>query len=134
MLFRRCRSADAGLAGGDYAVPYGLDQETLASRTLAGTAGLSAKPWFVAGLGVLVRAKRRTSTGLTRKGARYRGSLDLAGVWRLLTGARLMVCPDTGVAHLGKVVGVPSVALARARPRSTDAGLIGGCALCCRCG
>lgn len=43
--------------------------------------------------------------------ARYCGNLDLAGLWHLLAGARLLVSPDTGVAHLGKLVGVPTVAL-----------------------
>ena len=47
-------------------------------------------------------------------GGRYRrccGNLTLAGLWHLLAGARLLVCPDTGVAHLGKIVGTPTVAL-----------------------
>lgn len=39
------------------------------------------------------------------------GRLSLAQLWHLLKGARLLVCPDTGVAHLGRVVGVPTVAL-----------------------
>ena len=41
----------------------------------------------------------------------FAGRLDLAQLWRLLAGARLLVAPDTGVAHLGRVVGVPTVAL-----------------------
>ncbi len=39
------------------------------------------------------------------------GRLDLAGLWHLLAGAAALVCPDTGIAHLARVVGVPSVAL-----------------------
>ena len=39
------------------------------------------------------------------------GTLDLAQLWSLLAGARLLVCPDTGVAHLARIVGVPTVAL-----------------------
>lgn len=39
------------------------------------------------------------------------GALDLAQLWSLLRDARLLVCPDTGVAHLARVVGVPTVAL-----------------------
>src|SRR5207249_3122803 len=39
------------------------------------------------------------------------GRLDLAQLWHLLAGARLLVVPDTGVAHLGRIVGVPTVAL-----------------------
>ena len=39
------------------------------------------------------------------------GRLDLPQLWRLLDGAALLVCPDTGVAHLARIVGVPTVAL-----------------------
>jgi len=39
------------------------------------------------------------------------GKLDLPQLWMLLLGARQLVCPDTGVAHLGRLVGVPTVAL-----------------------
>lgn len=39
------------------------------------------------------------------------GKLDLAQLWQLLAGARLLVCPDSGVAHLGRVVGAPTVTL-----------------------
>jgi len=39
------------------------------------------------------------------------GKLSLAQLWHLLKGAQLLVAPDTGVAHMGRVVGVPTVAL-----------------------
>lgn len=39
------------------------------------------------------------------------GRLDLAQMWDLLAHARLLVCPDTGIAHLARLVGVPTVAL-----------------------
>ena len=39
------------------------------------------------------------------------GRLDLAQLWHLLSRANVLVAPDTGVAHLGRVVGVPTVAL-----------------------
>jgi ADP-heptose:LPS heptosyltransferase len=42
---------------------------------------------------------------------RIAGSLTLAVMWHLLANARLLVCPDTGIAHLGRVVGVPTVTL-----------------------
>jgi len=42
---------------------------------------------------------------------RVAGTLTLAGLWQLLARAALLVCPDTGVAHLGRVVGVPTVTL-----------------------
>jgi ADP-heptose:LPS heptosyltransferase len=39
------------------------------------------------------------------------GTLDLAQLWRLLAQAGVLVCPDTGIAHLGRIVGVPTVTL-----------------------
>jgi ADP-heptose:LPS heptosyltransferase len=39
------------------------------------------------------------------------GGLDLAQLWHLLADATLLACPDTGIAHLARVVGVPTVAL-----------------------
>lgn len=39
------------------------------------------------------------------------GQLDLSQLWQLLANARLLICPDTGIAHLGRLVGVPTVAL-----------------------
>jgi len=45
---------------------------------------------------------------------RYRAfaaALDLAQLWHLLRGATLLVCPDTGIAHLAKIARVPTVAL-----------------------
>ncbi len=39
------------------------------------------------------------------------GRLDLPQLWHLLAGARLLVCPDTGIAHLARIAGVPTVAL-----------------------
>ncbi len=41
----------------------------------------------------------------------YAGKLDLAQLWRLIRHAALLVCPDTGVAHLGRIVGTPTVTL-----------------------
>jgi len=41
----------------------------------------------------------------------YAGRLDLPQLWRLLAQAKLLVCPDTGVSHLGRIVGVPTVTL-----------------------
>ena len=42
---------------------------------------------------------------------RYPGTLTLPQLWRLLAGASLLVCPDTGIAHLARLAGVPTVAL-----------------------
>jgi ADP-heptose:LPS heptosyltransferase len=46
-----------------------------------------------------------------RRYASFAGRLDLAQLWHLLAGAALLVAPDTGVAHLGRIVGVPTVTL-----------------------
>ena len=43
--------------------------------------------------------------------ASYAGKLDLAQMWHLLAGARLLVAPDTGIAHLGRVTFTPTVTL-----------------------
>jgi ADP-heptose:LPS heptosyltransferase len=37
--------------------------------------------------------------------------LDLAQLWHLVAGAALLVCPDTGVAHIGKLTFTPTVTL-----------------------
>lgn len=42
---------------------------------------------------------------------RHAGNLDLPQLWRLLAGARLVVCPDTGVTHIAHLAGTPSVVL-----------------------
>jgi ADP-heptose:LPS heptosyltransferase len=38
-------------------------------------------------------------------------TLDLAQLWNLIAGARLLVCPDTGASHIGKLAGTPTVTL-----------------------
>jgi len=43
--------------------------------------------------------------------ANLAGRLDLAQLWNLLAGARLLVVPDTGVAHLARITFTPTVAL-----------------------
>ena len=42
---------------------------------------------------------------------RFAGTLSLVELWHLLARASLLVVPDTGVAHLGRIVGVPTVTL-----------------------
>jgi ADP-heptose:LPS heptosyltransferase len=39
------------------------------------------------------------------------GCLDIGQLWHLLHGASLLVCPDTGVAHLARIIGVPTVSI-----------------------
>jgi ADP-heptose:LPS heptosyltransferase len=43
--------------------------------------------------------------------ASFAGKLDLAQLWHLVAGARVLIAPDTGVAHLGRVVFTPSITL-----------------------
>lgn len=43
--------------------------------------------------------------------SRYAGTLALDALAELVRRAALLVCPDTGVAHLGRVTGVPTVTL-----------------------
>ena len=42
---------------------------------------------------------------------RFAGNLSLPQMWHLLERARLLIVPDTGIAHLGRLVGVPTLAL-----------------------
>lgn len=37
--------------------------------------------------------------------------LDVAQLWNLVAGASLLVCPDTGVSHIGKLAGTPTVTI-----------------------
>lgn len=39
------------------------------------------------------------------------GALDLAQLWELMRHAAFLVCPDTGIAHLARLVGIPTVAV-----------------------
>jgi ADP-heptose:LPS heptosyltransferase len=41
----------------------------------------------------------------------FAGTLDLPQLAQLFLNARLVVCPDTGITHLARIVGVPTVAL-----------------------
>ena len=43
--------------------------------------------------------------------ASFAGTLSIAQMWHLLSHAHLLVAPDTGIAHLGRVTGTPTVAL-----------------------
>ncbi|MCC7039407.1 MAG: glycosyltransferase family 9 protein [Burkholderiales bacterium] len=42
---------------------------------------------------------------------RMAGTLSLGELWHVLAGAAVVICPDTGIAHLGRVVGAPTVTL-----------------------
>ena len=59
-------------------------------------------------------ASEQATVGLCDPEGRHRsyaGKLDLAQMWHLISGASLLVAPDTGIAHLGRLVGTPTVAL-----------------------
>jgi len=56
--------------------------------------------------------------------SRLAGRLDLAQLWNLLQNAAFLACPDTGIAHLARLVGVPTVAIyGQGSPISTGPGL-----------
>ena len=44
-------------------------------------------------------------------GVRYAGNLALTQLWHLLACAQAIVCPDTGVAHMGRLLGRPTCVL-----------------------
>ena len=46
-----------------------------------------------------------------RKQYSYAGKTNLPQLWHLIQNAKLLVCPDTSIAHLGRIVGTPTVAL-----------------------
>ena len=45
------------------------------------------------------------------RNASLAGKLDLPQMWHMVKRARLLVCPDTGIAHLGRIVNTPTVTL-----------------------
>jgi ADP-heptose:LPS heptosyltransferase len=49
--------------------------------------------------------------GAPARHLRFAGTLGLGQFWHLLARARILVAPDTGIAHLGRVVGAPTIAL-----------------------
>lgn len=108
-------AADFPRPAGDYAVLHVGASSPLkawpAERWAALAAALAAR-----GLNIVWSAGRGeealvAATDPDARWPRHCGDLDLPQLWRLIDGARLLVCPDTGVAHLGRVVGTPTVAL-----------------------
>ncbi len=109
--------ADAGRVGiaGDYAVLHVGASTPLKlwapERWLALARSLEQRgmvPVWTVGPG---EASLLDAIGADAHHPRFAGTLALAELWHLVAGARLLVAPDTGVAHLGRVVGVPTVAL-----------------------
>lgn len=83
--------------------------EPLKWRTLAGRLGrMGYRVVFSGGKGEESLVSEADPEG---EHASYAGRLDLPQLWRLLANADLLVCPDTGVAHLGRIAGTPTVAL-----------------------
>jgi ADP-heptose:LPS heptosyltransferase len=72
---------------------------------------LRAKGYVVALTAGPEEAQLLDSVDPEHRCARFGGTLSLAQLWHLLAGAALLVCPDTGIAHLARLIGVPTVAL-----------------------
>ncbi len=71
-------------------------------------AGRGIEPVWSAGPG---EAERVRAIDPEERCPSYAGTLDLAQLWRLLEGARLLVTLDTGILHLAKLTVTPTVAL-----------------------
>jgi len=106
---------DAPAVAGDYAVLHVGASSPLKlwepARWRALAAWLEARGFTVAWSAGPGEASIIDSIDAGQERRRFAGTLALASLWHLLTGARLLVCPDTGVAHLGRIVGVPTVTL-----------------------
>lgn len=46
-----------------------------------------------------------------KKYSSYAGKLTLPQLWHLIQNTSLLVCPDTGIAHLGRLAGTPTITL-----------------------
>ncbi len=59
------------------------------------------------------RGEDRLVSAMDKEGkyASFAGRLDLPQLWHLLKNARLLICPDTGVAHLGRLTNTPTITL-----------------------
>jgi ADP-heptose:LPS heptosyltransferase len=108
-------ATDFSRPAGDYAVLHVGASSPLktwpAERWAALAAALAAR-----GLQIIWSAGRGEAALVAaadpgQRWPRHCGDLDLPQLWQLIDGARLLVCPDTGVAHLGRVVGTPTVTL-----------------------
>jgi ADP-heptose:LPS heptosyltransferase len=65
-------------------------------------------PAWSAGPGGLARIQRIDRGGIYQAVGH---KLDVAQLWNLVGGASLLVCPDTGVSHMGKLAGTPTVTI-----------------------
>jgi ADP-heptose:LPS heptosyltransferase len=71
-------------------------------------ASRGVEPVWSAGRGEEALARDADPGGAHRS---FAGALSLAQWWRLAADARIVVAPDTGVAHLARLAGVPTVVL-----------------------
>jgi len=77
-------------------------------QVIAFIEGLDIAPVLSAGPG---ESRLVTEIDSTGRLASFPGTLSLSQLWRLLAGARAVVCPDTGISHLARLVGIPLVVL-----------------------
>lgn len=66
----------------------------------------------------IVASVAGAGTGTGMRVSNLAGQLDVPGLARRVRGARLLICGDTGVAHVGTAVGTPSVLLFGPTPPS----------------
>lgn len=122
--------APAPYARGDWTLPVAAPFEVPEGRYAVLHVGASTplKHWLPQRWRALAEALQGQGFGIAWSGGRgeqelvqacdpqrhfrsYAGELDLVQLWRLLHGAALLVAPDTGVAHLGRVGWTPTVSL-----------------------
>ena len=53
----------------------------------------------------------RINTNIDHKTISYAGKLSLPQLWDLIKNAKLLVSVDTSIAHLGRIIGTPTIAL-----------------------
>ncbi|MCY0387712.1 glycosyltransferase family 9 protein [Robbsia sp. Bb-Pol-6] len=82
-----------------------------AARWLALADTLTARGWRPVWSGGPGEGELIAQIDPERRYPSYAEQLDLAQLAALLRGAKLLVCPDTGVAHLGRLLAVPTLAL-----------------------
>lgn len=100
-------AARLSVAGVPVLVTGSAAETGLCEQVVAGAGGHAPPDPVVPG--------RRPAAGTVRSVA---GALDLPGLASLVAGARVVVCGDTGVAHLATAVGTPSVLLFGPTPPS----------------
>lgn len=80
-------------------------------RWTALAAHLAAKGFTIVWSGGKGEAALVDAADPARQHRSFAGQLNLPQLWQLIRHASLLVCPDTGVAHLGRIVGTPTLTL-----------------------